>query len=152
MAKRIDAAQIRLAKELRESGESWPAIAKATGASERGLRYQAEKGDWLNKGSKPKPAGKLAGKPANGVEPMGQSEIERIAEVVKSRLANDIEASAIAIQSWQPSELDLPQLEKRERIAESVQKRAANLFDIGKNDQNVVNIAVLSQLPDAVEA
>ena len=83
---------------------------------------------------------------------MGQSEIERIAEVVKSRLANDIEASAIAIQSWQPSELDLPQLEKRERIAESVQKRAANLFDIGKNDQSVVNIAVLSQLPDAVEA
>ena len=97
MAKRIDAAQIRLAKELRESGESWPAIAKATGASERGLRYHAEKGDWLNKGNKPKPAGKLAGKPANGIEPMGQSEIERIAEVVKSRLAKVISWRAISI-------------------------------------------------------
>ena len=153
MAKLIDKAQIKLAKELRENGESWPAIAKATGASERGLRYNASKNGWNNKGNKPKPA-----LPANSnrrgkeVARLNDNDIKQLAELVKSQLANDIEASANALSGWQPNELDLPQLEKRERIAESVQKRAANLFNIGEEEKPVVNIAVLSQLPDSVNS
>ena len=149
MSKRIDKAQLDLAKEMRAAGHSWEAIAAETGASVRGLRYNAEKNGWNNKPKTLPIAGKQKGKE---VAKLDKGQIEELAELVQSQLAVDIETTAKTLANWQPSELDLPQLEKRERIAESVQKRAANLFDIGKSDQSVVNIAVLSQLPDAVEA
>ena len=147
---RLDVAQIKLAKELRAAGNSWEAIAKETGASVRGLRYNAEKNGWNNKGSAKKPIAKTGNKKGNEIANMDDSQIKQLAELVKSHLATDIETSAKALASWQPNELDLPQLQTRERIAESVQKRAANLFNIGENEQPVVNIAVLSQLPDQI--
>ena len=75
--------------------------------------------------------------------------IEQIAELVRDSLANDVEASANALANWQADDLDLRDWEKRERIAESIQKRASSLLNIGNQPENVVNIAVLSQLPEA---
>ena len=77
-------------------------------------------------------------------------DIGQLAELIKNRLAEDIQASVAALGALPPDSLELGQLEKRERVADSVQKRAANLFDIGQSDQAVVNIAVLSQLPEAI--
>ena len=149
MAKRIDQAQFDLARRMRAAGESWPAIAKATKASERALRYNAAQNGWQAKGqAKQLPE---AGKAGNGLAAIEERSIDELAELVKSKLAVDIEASVSALASWQPSELELPQLEKRERVADSVQKRAAALFNIGDSSQAVVNIAVLSQLPEAIK-
>jgi hypothetical protein len=151
MAKRIDQAQFSLARKMRAAGESWPAIAKATKASERALRYNAAQNGWQAKGQKQLPEAGKAGKAVGGLAVIEERSIEELAELVKSRLAVDIQSSVEALASWQPSELELPQLEKRERVADSVQKRAAALFNIGDSSQAVVNIAVLSQLPEAIK-
>jgi len=143
MSKRIDAAQLKLARAMRKEGKSWPAIAQATAASERGLRYNAAKNGWQTKGDIRQQGG-------NQLAALPDKTIDELAELVKSRLAVDIETSVEALASWRPAELELAQLEKRERVADSVQKRAANLFNIGQTEQPVVNIAVLSQLPDAI--
>tara|TARA_R110000751_G_scaffold296364_1_gene405534 strand:- start:165 stop:698 length:534 start_codon:yes stop_codon:yes gene_type:complete len=152
MAKRIDQAQFDLAQKMRAAGESWSAIAKATKASERALRYNAAQNGWQAKGSKKAQltAGKAIAKSGNAIATIGERSIVELAELVKNSLAVDIEASVEALASWQPSELELGQLEKRERVADSVQKRAASLFDIGQPEQAVVNIAVLSQLPESI--
>lgn len=152
MAKRIDQAQFDLARRMRAAGESWPAIAKATKASERALRYNAAQNGWQAKGqAKQLPEAGKAGKAGNGLAVIEERSIDELAELVKTRLAVDIQSSVEALASWQPSELELPQLEKRERVADSVQKRAAALFNIGDSSQAVVNIAVLSQLPEAIK-
>jgi len=138
---------------MREKGESWPAIAKAVGASERGIRYQAGKRGWI-KGQKtpdrrPVPAGKKAGKDLASAEAFS---LEEIAERVRQKLTTDIESSARALDSWQADSLDLRDWQKREQIAESIQKRAAGLLNIGNQQENVVNIAVLSQLPEGASS
>ncbi len=147
MSKRIDAAQLKLAKAMRKDGKSWPAIAQATAASERGLRYNAAKNGWQTKGGSVPAVRQQRG---NQIATLPDRTIDELAELVKSRLAVDIETSVEALASWRPAELELAQLEKRERVADSVQKRAASLFNIGQTEQPVVNIAVLSQLPDAI--
>ncbi len=155
--KRITEDQLRLAKRMRERGESWPAITSATGASERALRNHANKRGWV-KGEetvekRPLPA--LPANPAKDGKKPAKAEaltIDQIAEKVKEQLANDIESSARALASWQADSLELRDWEKRERIAESIQKRAVNLLEVGEKDQNVVNIAVLSQLPEGASS
>ena len=79
----------------------------------------------------------------DGVEVLGRS--------VKERLQRDVSASVGALESIAPADLPLHQLATRERVAGDVTKRAAALFSIGEQEQPVVNIAVLSQLPDRVE-
>ena len=143
MAKRISTTQKALAKELRTAGNSWPAIAKKTGISERSLQYIAKADGWPSKCSA------TANKPAKR-EAVAGLDIVELAELIKNRLAGDIESSVSALEALPPAELELGQLEKRERVADSVQKRAANLFDIGQAEKPVVNIAVLSQLPEVV--
>ena len=78
--------------------------------------------------------------------------IEEIADLVKKSLAIDVEASASALANWQADDLDLRDWQRREQIAESIQKRASSLLDIGNQPENVVNIAVLSQLPEAASS
>lgn len=138
--------QIRIAKGLRAKGETWPVIAKQTGASQRGLQYHAKRNGW-------NVAGIATAKPRKqSAKDLARSEaktIEVIAELVRDSLANDVEASANALANWQADDLDLRDWEKRERIAESIQKRASSLLNIGNQPENVVNIAVLSQLPEA---
>ena len=143
MAKRISAAQKALAKNLRAAGNSWPVVAEKTGISPRSLQYIAKADSWPDKGSKHATS---TAKPTQ----LAPVDFGELADIVKSRLASDIETSVEALASWRPAELELAQLEKRERVADSVQKRAANLFNIGQTEQPVVNIAVLSQLPDAI--
>lgn len=147
MAKRIGTDQIVIAKQMRQNGHSWPEIAKATRCSERGITYRAKQEGWLEKGEKPvaKPGKKQAKSDSLGI-----ATIDEIAEKVRDMLANDIAGSAEALTNWSANALDLRDLEKRERIAESIQKRAASLLNVGKNEDNVVNIAVLSQLPEAL--
>jgi len=142
VAKRITNAQKALARELRAAGNSWPAVAKKAGVSERSLQYIAKAEGWPVKCSPQKQLAK-----ADSLAPV---DIGQLAELIKNRLAEDIQASVAALGALPPDSLELGQLEKRERVADSVQKRAANLFDIGQSDQAVVNIAVLSQLPEAI--
>ena len=149
MGNRISEEQLKEAKRLREKGESWMNAAKAVGVSEKGLRYQANKRGWI-KGKKtpdrrPLPSGKRSGKDL--VKDQAFS-LEEIAEKVRQKLSEDIHASASALDNWQAESLDLRDWQKREQIAESIQKRAASLLNVGNQQENVVNIAVLSQLPD----
>ena len=75
---------------------------------------------------------------------------ELLAGSIKERLQADVSAAVGALESIPPADLALHQLAVRERVAGDVTKRAASLFDIGEREQAVVNIAVLSQLPDKV--
>lgn len=135
--------QLRIAKRMRADGSSWKEISKETGASVRGLTYNAERNGWNLKGIAKPSSGKQS------VAKLEEKSIDVIAELVRERLANDVESSANALANWQASDLDLRDWEKRERIAESIQKRASSLLNIGNQPENVVNIAVLSQLPEA---
>ena len=147
---RISREQLQIAKKLRQAGEGWDNIAKAAGASSRAIREHARRVGWTAKGQ---PAKKqLAAGNQNGGPPAAivEASLAGLGEMVKGRLAGDIQNSIAALESWEPGGLELSQLEKRERIADSVQKRAAVLFDIGQTESPVVNIAVLSQLPDSV--
>ena len=143
MANRVTQDQLRIAAKLRAKGETWPEIARQTGASQRTLQYHAKKEGWTVGSAKPR---------KNGARDLARNDdrtIEQIAELVRDRLANDIEASANTLASWQAESLDLRDWQKREQIAESIQKRASSLLNVGKQEENVVNIAVLSQLPDS---
>lgn len=145
--RRLGTDQIAIAKRMRAEGATWPEIAKATRCSQRGLTSRAKKEGWLAKGSKTgtKQAVKQADKAKLEVE-----SIDKLAELVRDKLADDILGSTNALSNWDASSLELRDLEKRERIAESIQKRAASLLNVGKTEDNVVNIAVLSQLPEAL--
>jgi len=144
--RRITEDQLRIAKEMRAKGETWPAIAKQTGASERGLQYQAKRNGWNVAGIASAKPRKQSAKDIAANDP---KTIEVIAELVRDKLANDIEASANTLANWRSDDLDLRDWQKREQIAESIQKRAASLLNVGNQQENVVNIAVLSQLPEA---
>ena len=71
-------------------------------------------------------------------------------ECIQERIQHDVSAVLAALEAIAPADLALHQLATRERIAGDVAKRASNVFDIGEKDQPVVNIAVLSQLPEFV--
>jgi len=70
------------------------------------------------------------------------------ADSIQQRIQHDVSAVLSALEAVSPDELALHQLAVRERIAGDVAKRAAGVFEIGERQQAVVNIAVLSQLPD----
>lgn len=77
--------------------------------------------------------------------------IDDVREIVRERLVGDLEASLDALDVNHPLDCEsLGDLLTRERIAELVQKRASSLLDLGEKDQAIVNIAILSNLPDAV--
>ena len=75
-------------------------------------------------------------------------DLDDLAEILRVKLANDANDSVEALRSWKAGQLDLQEFEKRERIAESIQKRATSLLNIGEKQEPVVNIALMSQLPD----
>ena len=146
--RRITDDQLRIAKRERAKGETWEGIARQLGVSSRTIKRHAKAQSWFETvlpGSKPDKAGQSLTK-------VDSKTIEQIAELVRDSLANDVEASANALANWQADDLDLRDWEKRERIAESIQKRASSLLNIGNQPENVVNIAVLSQLPVAASS
>ena len=69
-------------------------------------------------------------------------------ERVKNMLVQDVERSAIALNQLEIDVTELKEWQKREQIAESIQKRANSLLNIGETTEPIVNIAVMAQLPD----
>ena len=93
---------------------------------------------------------------ARGVAPVrekggevGES-VAKSGDSIKARIREDVSAVLDALDAIPPADLGLGQLSMRERVAGDVAKRASTVFDIGEKDQAVVNIAVLSQLPEQV--
>ena len=69
-------------------------------------------------------------------------------ERVKNMLVQDVERSAQALNQLEIDVSELKEWQKREQIAESIQKRANSLLNIGETNEPIINIAVMSQLPD----
>jgi len=69
-------------------------------------------------------------------------------ERVKNMLVMDVERSAQALNQLEIDVTELKEWQKREQIAESIQKRANSLLNIGETNEPIINIAVMSQLPD----
>jgi len=134
--------QVRLAKRMRAEGYAWQDIANKTGISLSGLTKKAYREGWSAKGiteMKSSDSTKIVG-------------IDHIAELVREQLASDIQSSVGALSNIPANELQLSDLEKRERIAESIQKRASSLLNIGNStDKPVINVAIMSQLPSSID-
>lgn len=143
---------MRVAKRERESGESWESIARKIGVSSRTLKRHAKDQEWFDGATSRTNLDKDLDKAGQSLSKFGTKNIEQIADLVKKSLAIDVEASAIALANWQADDLDLRDWQRREQIAESIQKRASSLLDIGNQAENVVNIAVLSQLPEGASS
>jgi hypothetical protein len=134
MDKRI----IEAATKMKAAGHSWDAIAEKTGTSARTLRrHVVVAKSWPKAGQKQDKSLAISAK-----------DLDDLAEVLRLKLANDAHDSVEALRSWKAGQLDLQEFEKRERIAESIQKRATSLLNIGEKQEPVVNIALMSQLPD----
>ena len=146
--RRITEDQLRVARRERESGESWESIARKIGVSSRTLKRHAKDQEWFDGAT----SRTNLDKAGQSLSKFDTKNIEEIADLVKKSLAIDVEASASALANWQADDLDLRDWQRREQIAESIQKRASSLLDIGNQPENVVNIAVLSQLPEAASS
>ena len=83
---------------------------------------------------------------------MALGNAERSAKCVKERIQADVDAVLEALAAIRPADLSLSQLATRERVAGDLLKRADAVFEIAEKEKAVVNIAVMSQLPDAVVA
>lgn len=129
-------------KRLRLRGESLRSIAKTLGCNVSTVSRKADRDSWDT-------AENVLQRVATGLPTLpvveGVTSESRSGDV-KARIQADIETVLDALQTIDPAELSLAQLATRERIAESVQKRAGNAFDIEDKDKPIVNIAVLSQL------
>ena len=75
-------------------------------------------------------------------------DVVKTGENVKNMLVQDVERSAIALNQLEIDVTELKEWQKREQIAESIQKRASSLLNIGETNEPIVNIAVMAQLPD----
>mgnify|MGYP001588709112 FL=1 len=129
-------------KRLRLRGESLRSIARTLGCNVSTVSRKADRDSWDT-------AENVLQRVATGAPTLPVVESvkgENRSSDVKARIQADIETVLDALQTIDPAELSLAQLATRERIAESVQKRAGNAFDIEDKDKPIVNIAVLSQL------
>ena len=127
-------------RALRLDGYTHAEIATRLGYSKNSVQLKSQQQGWL-KGKKP------LEKPQRELE--NRKSMEEARELVRSMVLEDIENTLAALKNHSPEAIDeLPQLLTRERIAESVQKRAGTLLGFDESDKNVVNIAILSQLPD----
>ena len=135
----MDKTIIDAATQMKAAGHSWDAIAEKTGTSARTLRrHVVVAKSWPKAGQKQDKSLAISAK-----------DLDDLAEILRVKLANDANDSVEALRSWKAGQLDLQEFEKRERIAESIQKRATSLLNIGEKQEPVVNIALMSQLPDS---
>ena len=122
-------------RHMRARCSTWQEIAKATGIGESTLRRrQAEFKTSAQKALK-KPE-------VSAIDTL------KAGERVKNMLVQDVERSAIALNQLEIDVSELKEWQKREQIAESIQKRASSLLNIGETNEPIVNIAVMAQLPD----
>lgn len=75
-------------------------------------------------------------------------DVVKTGENVKNLLVQDVERSAQALNQLEIDVTELKEWQKREQIAESIQKRASSLLNIGETNEPIINIAVMAQLPD----
>ena len=130
----------KAARQLRQQGYSYQQISDQIGLSLKAVQIKSRSMGW-------KKGKKALGKAESAVE--ARQTVEETREIVKSLVIEDIRQTLAALQNHSPDDIDeLPQLLTRERIAESVQKRAGTLLGFDETDKHVVNIAILSQLPD----
>jgi len=71
-------------------------------------------------------------------------------ERVKERIRGDVERVLSALDAIDPQSLKVGQLLLREKVAETVMKRANAVFDMEKENKPIINIAVMAQLPNDV--
>ncbi len=120
---------------MRARGSTWQEIAKETGIGESTLRRrQAEF--------------KTSAQKALKKAEVSAVDTLKAGERVKNMLVQDVERSAIALNQLEIDVSELKEWQKREQIAESIQKRASSLLNIGETNEPIINIAVMSQLPD----
>ena len=130
----------KAARQLRQQGYSYQQISDQIGLSLKAVQIKSRSMGW-------KKGKKALGKAESAGE--ARQTVEETTEIVKSLVIEDIRQTLAALQNHSPEAIEeLPQLLTRERIAESVQKRAGTLLGFDETDKNVVNIAILSQLPD----
>ena len=79
---------------------------------------------------------------------IAKSDGEKSAEDIRERLKVDVVRVLDALDAVLPSDLSLGQLVMRERVAGDVLKRAESVFQMVEKEKPVVNIALLSQMPD----
>ncbi len=120
---------------MRARGSTWQEVAKEMKVSERTLQRHF-------KGTvKPR---------QNSVKLTEKQTVDvvKAGEKVKNMLVQDVERSAQALNQLEIDVTELKEWQKREQIAESIQKRASSLLNIGESNEPIVNIAVMAQLPD----
>ena len=130
----------RKAKTLRRNGYTNVQIAKTLNVSAPTITKYSRQENWqvgsLKLDQKTK---ELAEKHA----------VQEIKAIVRERLEKDLGNSLDALDTHHPVDCNtLSDLLTRERIAESVQKRASSLLGLEEQSKTVVNIAILSSLPD----
>lgn len=133
---------LKKAKRLRAEGYAFEHIARETGCSVAGLARNAHRNGWFKRGQQ-------KGSSGNNSVAMVET-VEQLAEVVRGELTDDIRATIAALKAFNPNDLSLRDLEKREQIATSVQKRADSLMHLTENNTPIINIAVMSQLPSSI--
>ena len=120
---------------MRARGSTWQEVAKETGIGESTLRRrQAEF--------------KTSAQKALKKAEVSAVDTLKAGENVKNLLVMDVERSAQALNQLEIDVTELKEWQKREQIAESIQKRASSLLNIGETNEPIVNIAVMAQLPD----
>ena len=120
---------------MRARCSTWQEIAKETGIGESTLRRrQAEF--------------KTSAQKALKKAEVSAVDTLKAGEKVKNLLVMDVEKSAQALNQLDIDVTELKEWQKREQIAESIQKRASSLLNIGETNEPIVNIAVMAQLPD----
>ena len=120
---------------MRARGSTWQEVAKEMKVSERTLQRHF----------------KGTVKPRQKSDRMTENlsvDVVKTGEKVKNMLVQDVERSAQALNQLEIDVSELRDWQKREQIAESIQKRANSLLNIGETTEPIVNIAVMAQLPD----
>jgi len=139
-----------LGRRLYIRGESMGAIAGKLSCNKSSVCRRAKAGQWERADVALRGVAGGAVKLRSGGAELGEAG-DVSGSGIKLRLQADVSAAVGALEQLPPADLALHQLAMRERVAADVTKRASTLFDIGGQDQALVNIAVLSQLPDVVE-
>jgi autotransporter translocation and assembly factor TamB len=88
---------------------------------------------------------------AKAVRTAATKNLKELAKELKERLSADAERTLAALETRDPIDMDLDELEKRERIASALQKRTWSTFglDVSVGDQ-IVNVAFMSALAETV--
>ena len=140
---RISLLEKKRAQKLRAAGDSWEAVGRELGRSERQLKTIAKQERWPSCTAR----AQIVHRPCVDGAQTETVDHAQLGETIKNQLAEDAVASVKALTQLEPVNLELRDWERRERIIASVQKRADDLLEFQKKSEPLFNIAVMSQLP-----